>query len=315
MKIPRSRLIRLALAVAVFAVAAALVFFFAAERDEAGDAPDAVGPLEPLEVERPAPDALRELDPDVLRLLDPATPRRLRIDLAMALPPDLGEAELEALLAEVSAPPPVGVDLPWHSQYFHEICRRLRREEALRRRFARVLAAVATDAGRSRVERDYSVQHLRGVWHGAGDDAELRRSVRLRFEALVSGGPDVAGPAILALHSLGNEPATRWTAADAAVGDGEIAPLVGDILRRGPEELGAASVMAALRVAGERELAAAAPRIRAIAENPAAVLPLRLLAVSVLARSGEESGNFLRSIDRRDPRVDRAVRLALGEPS
>jgi hypothetical protein len=299
---------------AVCAVAAVALFFHENHKPKRQEIPRAV--LEPLRVERRTGNQdMALLRPALRRMVDAATTPRERIDIAMSLDADLAELEIETLLGEVSAPSPDGGGLGvWHSQYFHEICGQLHRYDAIRGRFARVLAGVARDTERPRVERDYAIQHLRRVWYLAKNDPELRRSVLGSFHILANGDQVVAGPAILSLHFLGSDHDRPWHPSTAAVSNDAIEPLVAGILRQNPTTIETGTLMAAMRVAGDRKLPDPERRMEAIAGDISLASVVRMAAVAIIAKSAESPETFLLSIDRRDPRVDQAVRLSLRKP-
>lgn len=274
-------------------------------------APVSVAALEPLRIENSAPLTNNAIRPALLQLLDSATPARKRIDLAMACDRDLNNDELMALLAEISSPPAAEVDAGWHSQYLHEICVQLHHHAPIRAKYARVLAGISTDKGRAQVEREYAVQHLREVWRRAVDDDTLRQSVVAHFKKLVENTPDLAGPALLSLHFLGNDPAKQWNGSGATIANSEIEPLVSKLLKQNRDKESTGAVMAALRVAGERALPGPLQSTRQVAADTSVTAIVRMAAVSIIARSGNDSAAFLQSIDHGDPLVDQAIRLSL----
>lgn len=295
----------------ILAVAATAVSLRWSGSTERATGPEPAAALEPLDV--PPLRETSSLRPAIRQLLDPSTPPRQRIDLVMDCDPDLTGNELEAFLAEVATPMNAGEDVGWHSQYLHEICRQLQSHDPVRPRFARVLAGVALDGDRPRVERDYAIQHLRQVWQRAADDPGLRGSVLQSFRSLAGAGPEVAGAALLSLHLVGCDPERPWNLTQAAFPDSEIEPLVESILQGDPATTDPGTLMAALRVSGDRKLQTSAARVREIAATVSAPAVVRMAAVSVIARADGDPAAVLQSIDRSDPRVDQAVRLALNK--
>jgi hypothetical protein len=292
--------------------AVAIGIHFMARTPEKHEAqPVAVAALEPLRLEQTASKSNTALRPAILQLLDPSTPARTRIDLAMACDRDLNNDEIMALLAEVSTPPAAAVDAGWHSQYLHEICLQLHHHSSIRSKFARVLVQISTDAGRAQVEREYAVQHLRGIWRRAVDDNTLRQSVAAHFKNLIDHNPELAGPALLSLHFLGNDPARQWNGSGAIFANHEIEPLVSKLLKQSRDKEAPGGVMAALRVAGDRSLPGPLPSIRQVAADTSVTAIVRMAAVSIIASSGNDSAAFLQSIDQGDPLVDQAIRLSL----
>lgn len=293
---------------ALCAVTAAL--YFLRDGGTTDQSSEASVPLMPLRVVRSSGSV--EIGSSALRqILDSATAPSLRIDLVMNCEENLSDQELDTLLAEISTPMAVGGDLAWHSQYFHEICRQLQRHDRIRERFVRVLVGVAQDAGRGRIERDYAIQHMRQVWHRVVDDEALRHSIMLSFRSLANAGPEVAGPAILSLHFLGSDPEKPWKSSSVVFGDVEILPLVAGILQGEPGKSDTGTFMAAMRVAGDRNLPETAKRIEEIAADVSAATVVRMAAISIVGSSSSNPASFLQSIDRTDPRIDQAVRLTL----
>lgn len=267
--------------------------------------------LEPLRIEHSAPQTSATLRPAVLKLLDPGTPARARIDLAMACDRDLNNDELLALLAEVSTPPTTDVDAGWHSQYLHEICLQLHHHQPIRKRLARVLVGIVADTSRSQVEREYAVQHLREVWHRAADDNSLRQALVASFKTLLENSVELAGPALLSLHFLGNDPGRGWNRSSAIIGNGEIEPLVSKLLKQSRDNRATGAVMAALRVSGDRALDASMQSIKQVAADSSVPSIVRMAAISIIAKSGKDSASFLQSINPSEPLVAQAIHLSL----
>jgi hypothetical protein len=280
-------------------------------RQQAQVGPVLVPALEPLRVEQSAPDKRASLRPAVRRLLDPATHNRTRIDLALTCDRDLNNDEITALLAEVSTPAVPGVDPGWHSQYLHEICRQLHHHSSIRNRFARVLVGVSADTERPHVEREYAVQHLREVWQRAADDTTLRQALVGHFKALVRDSRELAGPALLSLHFLGNDPGREWNGSGAIIANNELEPLVSRLLDQSRDKVVTGGVMAALRVAGDRALPGAMPSIKQVAADSSVTAIVRMAAVSIIAKSSPDPAFFLQSITPGEPLVDQAIRLSL----
>jgi hypothetical protein len=90
--------------------------------------------------------------------------------------------------------------------------------------------------------------------------------------------------------------------------------LVAGILRQNPTTIETGTLMAAMRVAGDRKLPDPERRMEAIAGDISLASVVRMAAVAIIAKSAESPETFLLSIDRRDPRVDQAVRLSLRKP-
>lgn len=305
---------RLLFAVILFGCAVAVGIHFMpreTRKEQAQAGPIQVPAPEPLRVEQSAYDTSASLRPAVRRLLDPATNNRTRIDLAIACDRDLNNNEITALLVEVSTPAVAGVDMGWHSQYFHEICRQLHHHSSIRNRFARVLLEVSADTERPQIEREYAVQHLREVWRTAADDNTLRQALVANFKTLVKDSRELAGPALLSLHFLGNNPDREWNGSGAIIANKEIEPLVSNLLEQSRDKAVTGGVMAALRIAGDRTLTGAMPSIKQVAADSSVTAIVRMAAVSIIAKSSPDPAPFLQSISPGEPLVDQAIRLSL----
>jgi len=308
-----TRILVWAVPLVMVVVAAHIIYDGTRKSIDESKSPAETGVLEAVFVSRASSRDLVQLRPALQQMLDPATPPRMRIDLAMKCDRDLTGRELEALLGEVSSLPSAAAGLGWHPQFLHEICRQLHHHPGIRRRFAGVLAGVAGDSQRVRVERDYAIQHLRQVWHHSDDDTVLRVQVFHLFKALAGGSAEVSGPAILSLHFLGSAPQLPWQASHASVSNDEVEPIVTGILRRDFSQADSGSIMAALRIAGDRKLTGSYERIREIAADPSGTTVVRMAAISIVASTGGDSRAFLESIPPAKSPVDEAIRLALSQ--
>jgi hypothetical protein len=279
-------------------------------RHRVSDAPQVASgppPLESISIPRADWQSESNLRQEVKFLLDPSTPGRQRIDLLRACGSDLGDPDIDALLGEVSNPPDPLLDSDLQAEYFHEICHLLRRIPNAREKLARVLVGVASNPRRQLIARDYAIQHLRQLWVLAEDQAVIRDGIKKRFKELAHADAPVVAPALLSLHVLGGSAKSKG----GEVSDAEIQPLLAEVLARKPDASGIAASMAALRIAGERKLDGLTPKIREIAADSSVHALVRMAAISVISNAGSTPATFLESIDRSDPKVDGAVRIAL----
>ncbi len=244
---------------------------------------------------------------EIKEILNSSTPARKRIELLRDTAIDLSEPEINALLGEVSAVPNSDADQAAHVEYLHEICHLLRKIPAARERLSRVLAGIAADSGRQMIVRDYAIQHLRQLWALAKEEPELRQGIRKSFEELVHADAAVTGPALLSLHVLGGSAKSKG----GEISDAQIQPLVAEILAKKPDTPGIPAAIAAVRITGDRHLTDLSPRLREIAADSSIHALVRMAAVSVISADEPSSLAFLATIDRNDPRVDEAVRIAL----
>jgi len=302
---------------AALAAAAAIVFWFAVVRPArdgpAGANPQPLAPLLPA----PAKDTpAAGLRPELREILGfvPATRPSRRLELLRACGTDLGDPECEALLAALAQRRDPATDAGWHAEYVHEISLVLRRHPQARERFARVLAAVAADATRDEVVRDYALQHLRQVWEHAGDEPELRASIVETFRLVAARDPVLGASGLLSLHLLGFHPDGQDDAPAAAVPTAELEPMVRQALASPPAQDQVRLRMSSLRVASERGMRGMLPEIRRIAANAAGEHALaRMAAIAAIGRLAQPADRaLLESLESScDPRIAGAVRHAL----
>jgi hypothetical protein len=277
-------------------------------------------PLKPIQISAPG----GNLRPDVEQALgkELVVPGMQQLDLVRGLGNDLNEEEREAILAAIAAKRQPNIPAGWHSEFVHELSLVLQREKEGKDRFARVLATVAVDPSRDEVVRDYAIQHLRQVWENSGEDPRLRKSIEATFRKLAKEDFVLSASALLSLHLLGTLPSIEDTNSVAAeqpgrqdhpaISDGEIAPLVVGLLAEPPSSENTKARMTALRIVGDRKLAADQAHVRQIASGESEYALVRMAAISALVKFGDPSSReFLESLDRKDPRIDSAVRHAL----
>lgn len=283
-----------------------------------GKAPPPALP-QPLAALRPAPPApgvptaLRSDLREILGRVATTRPGR-RLELLRACGTDLTPPECEALLAALAGAPAPATDPGWHAEYFHEIALVLRRQPAVRERFARVLATVAADGARDETVRDYALQHLRQVWELAADQPQLRAAVVETFRSVALRDPLLAPSALLSLHLLGLDPAAGSAGRPAAIATPDIEPAVIAALESPPDPASVRMRLSSLRVAGERGMHRALPAIRRIAGDGAAEHALaRMAAIAALGTFTDPADRpLLETLENsRDPRIAGAARRAL----
>lgn len=251
---------------------------------------------------------------DISAALDSATPAVRRMDLILALPSDLSEAEYKALLHEVITPPAPGTAEAWHSSYVHEICNLLQRIPACYDPFANTLATVAASRDFSEVYRDYAFQHLRILWQRSLDPqapgvAQPRNlAIEAAFRKLLTDSPETSAQAILGLHELRHDDATP------AVSDEEINRLATDILAA-PAQSAPAHLptrMTAIRIMAERKLPAAGETLRTIASSSQEHMLVRISAIGALGHTAAPADlDFLRTLSPDHPMIAEALQHAL----
>lgn len=294
--------------------AAGLLIWFVTWRptppSPAGDNPQTLAPLLPGPPRDDPADGLRPELREILGFVPGIGPDR-RLELLRNCGAGLSRPECEALLAALAQRREPATDAGWHAEYVHLISLVLQQHPKVADRFARVLAAVAADASRDEVARDYAMQHLRQVWDRADGKPELRDRIVATFRH--SGVPDpvLGASAVLSLHLLGLENGKP------AVSTGELEPLVGRALAApaAPERLRLR--MSCLRVAGERGMVAMLPAIRRIAADSSGEHALaRMTAIAALGRLGGPADRaLLQGLGTsRDPRIAGSVRHALATP-
>lgn len=269
--------------------------------------PQTLVPLLPGSVRDDPADGLRPELREILGFVAGIGPGR-RLELLRNCGTGLSGPECEALLAALAQRREPATNAGWHAEYVHLISLVLQQHPKVSDRFAGVLAAVAADASRDEVARDYAMQHLRQVWNRADDKPELRARIVGTFRQICTMDPVLGASAVLSLHLLGLE------SKQPAVSTGELAPLVGRALAAPatPERL--RMRMSCLRVASERGMAAMLPDIRRIAADSAGEHALaRMTAIAALGRLGEPADRaLLQGLETsRDPRISGSVRHAL----
>jgi hypothetical protein len=280
-------------------------------------------PLSPPRIKPPTEEQLEYLRPRIVDALGMGNnvPAAQRLDLLHGIEGALSEDECQALMNELLKPRPAGVAEEWFAEYMHEICLLLGREESIRTDFARILASLAGDMKRDEVIRDYSLQHLRLLWEKA--DRPLRASISSSFASMVtSGDPAIAPSALLSLHLLGSgmnmsvKPGEVPPAADGlsfSIPNSDIEPLVADMLSRPPDASNTVARMTAARVARERKITSLSPKLRQVAANTGGEhAVVRMAAIAALAKSGDATDlEFIKTLDRKDPRIESAILHAL----
>jgi hypothetical protein len=249
---------------------------------------------------------------------DGRVPQGLRMAAVGKLPPELSVSEQDALLAVLEHPRGTNETAGRHSEFFHELALKLGGIDALRERFARVLATVARDDQQDGVVRDYALQHLRQVWERSDDP--LRKSIEATFSQISSTGSELSASALLSLHLLGtgdrrtaisqSEPAGART---WEVPSEKLDPVVKGILARQPTARGIPDRMTALRIAGDRRLADRRDDLKRIAAARGGEHRLvRMAAIAAIARFADPADiPFFKSVGKSDPEVASAVTLAL----
>ena len=262
------------------------------------------------------PDQQAPIRADIRSALDPATPAALRMELIRALPDDLTEVELQALVREVLTPPAPNVSEAWHSSFIHELCTSLQRLPSSHDLLAHALATVAANRAFPVVHRDYAFQHLRILWRNSLDPLapglEQPRTLAIEqtFRQLLTDRPETAAQCILGLHELRHENGLP------AVPDQKINQLVVEVLSSA-DPAGTTSLparMTAIRIMAERKLPDAGDILKSIARDPQEHALVRTSAIGAIghaARPGDSE--FLKSLDSDNPLIADALRHALNQ--
>jgi hypothetical protein len=266
--------------------------------------------LAPLLPGPPGDDPAGGLRPELREILGfvPGTGPDRRLELLRNCVAGLSAPECEALLAALAQRREPATDAGWHAEYVHLVSLILQQHPKVADRFARVLAAVAADASRDEVVRDYAMQHLRQVWDRADRRPELRDRIVGTFRHVGAADPVLGASAVLSLHLLG------WESGQPAVPTGELTPLIGQALAApaAPERLRLR--MSCLRVAADRGVVGVLPAIRRIAADSSGEHALaRMSVIAALGRLGEPADRALLQAlaTSRDLRIAGSVRHAL----
>lgn len=242
--------------------------------------------------------------------------RKVLGGIAGPLSPEERQALLYELMYGQKGTLPAGL----YTEYFQEICLVLGRDEGARNEFAGVLGVIASDPKRDPVLRDYSTQHLRMLWEGAGP--ELRSKIKSSLKMMVRLDAVISPSALLSLHVLGcrNEISASGVAkdlvadnSDCAVSDGELSSVVSVFLTQTSRQSDPVTKLAALRVIREREMKSFIPELHRILDNGSNEhVTVKMAAVAALSVLGDADDlNFICSLDRKDHRLNAAVEHAL----
>jgi hypothetical protein len=281
-------------------------------------------PVEPLpkpEIKRPAEELLTYMNPVILDALalGRQTTSNERLDLLHAINEKLTEDECLLLLHELRKRRAKSTPEGWYSEYMHEICCLLGRQDATKQEYAGILADIASDPQRDEVIRDYALQHLRLLWESA--DSHLRRKIVLSLEVLARDESPISASSMLSLHLLGspsNANAVSESGASQIPKDSRafelpnerIEPLVSKVMACGPTNVSVVSRMTAVRIVRERGMRSCLPLLRKMASDSGAEhAVVRMAAISALGALGNSSDiAFLNTLDRRDARIDAVIR-------
>lgn len=298
-------------------------YFLASRPGEDGSV---AAPALPLETWVPPSDGENpegEIRPGLARALDltaGADPAE-RLILIRGTSDDLAEGEMDAVLVAMLAPPRPGETAGWYSEYVHELSLLMQRQSSGHGKFARALATLAGDPNREEVVRDYALQHLRRVWNVAIGTEGLRGSIEATFREIAAGTGPMSASALLSLHLLGTRfdpparadiPGTVRPLEAFALPDEEIEPVVAGILAEEAAPDRIKSRLTAIRVVADRRLASRRDDLRRLVADAAEHTMVRMAAIAAISRFGDASDKaHLESLDRTDPRIDRALRHAL----
>lgn len=308
------------IACCVFAAAAvAAVLLVVRPRPGTPPAPSLVLALAPLPASPRPAQADPKIRPEIVEALGfTAAPWERRLDLLRRLPGNLKEVELDALLVAMMQPLPAASSTAVYSTYIHEIASVLEREGGIRERLARGLATLARDVTRDEATRDYAIQHLRQVWHRAGDDAPLRTAIASTFREFTRLDPVLSTGALLSLHLLGStteghRPAVGSTPQDSdQLPDAEFASLLDPIFAGKTTANNLPARLTALRIVGERRLPAYRAAMLTILRDRSDHALVRMAAAHALGKiANPDDLQSLAALDAGDPRVATAVQLAL----
>jgi hypothetical protein len=210
-----------------------------------------------------------------------------RVAVTKNLPDDLSKVELEKLLSSLLEARPSNLSDGAYAHYFHELCNKLHQFPDARTQFASVLYALASDPKRDDVIRDYSQQHLRRIWEKSPELAELRPAIEASFWKLTELQPSVASSALLSLHTLGAPPSPHPDFSQSAVASSVFQPRIESILQQSPSSDAIGLRMTAVRIAGERNLAALTPTLTTMIQNESEHTLVRISAINALRLLGK----------------------------
>lgn len=248
-----------------------------------------------------------EIRPEVAAALGLAGPsdHAARLAALRALPTDLTDDEAAAamrlLLDPVASDRNLGSTALWQHEWVSLLIRSGHSGDPL----ARTLAAIATDARRPEILRDYAHQHLRRIANRASDPLLDSILATLR-KAWNEEDTTLRASILLSLHQIHRQ----GRSTHPAIPDPEISPLVDSALSDPASPLPLR--LAALRVVEERQLPGHASRLRHLASDPATPAMARASAVAILARHGSgDDRAWLATLRPSDPLTASALRLSL----
>lgn len=241
-----------------------------------------------------------------------------KTDLLRSLGNDLDFQQQESLLYELVRREVDPLGEGKHSNYFHQICLVLMRQEKRHPRFGEVLATVVYDTKAEPMLRDYSMQHLRILWDVSKEAPSLRKKIEATFFTL-SEDENLAASALLSLHYLGsptridqrgNYEVRESATVERQIPDEELRSFVQFALE---PERSAQLQLTAIRVVGERELEGFNDTLRsAVTRNKGQSIMVQMAAIALLSKSNDPKDmELIRSLNPSDFRIVRARSLAL----
>lgn len=231
-----------------------------------------------------------------------------RIAVTKALPHDLADADLEALLRFLVEARDPSVSEGDHAYFFHELCNKLHHFPQIRSTYAAALYQVAGDVKQDGVTQDYALQHLRRIWEKSSADQGLRGSIQASFWQIVTADQTTAASAMLSLHNLGvvTGPSTDYT--DAPVMTKDFEPIIQNVLSNTATAANISQRMTAARIAGDRKMMECSEQLLAMVENQKEHMLVRVSAINSLGKLGRktELANLASRLDH-DPRLTTAL--------
>lgn len=247
-----------------------------------------------------------EIRPEVAAALglDGHGDQAARLTALRALPTDLTDDEAAAATRVLLDPVPTDRNLGGTALWQHEWVSLLIRSGHSGEPLARALAAIATDAHRPEILRDYALQHLRRIANRADDP--LLESILATLRQAWNEDASLRASILLSLHQIHRQ----GRAAYPAIPDAEISPLLEAALSDPASPLPLR--LTALRVIEERRIPGHTTRLRQLAADPSSPPMARASAVAILARQGTpEDRTWLATLQPSDPLTTSALRLSL----